>query len=102
MLKHRFKSKKLTDSARNRDCEVRLPDVCNFNPETSCLAHPNGGGMGTKHSDILGAFCCSACHDVLDGRVPSHYGVDYLDLAQRQGNARTINIWLQEGLIKLP
>ncbi len=54
--------------AKGKPCQVRIPGVCNGNPETTVLAHLGGGGMGMKQPDILGAWCCSDCHDVIDGR----------------------------------
>ena len=59
------KQTKYTKSARGQDCQVRLEGICNFNPETTILAHLNGGGAGMKHLDIHGAFCCSSCHDAV-------------------------------------
>lgn len=100
----RHESKKLRDSARGRDCQVRIPGVCNFNPETTVLAHLNGGGMGTKKSDIHSAFTCSSCHDVLDGRVSvKSEGLTkvVIELLHRQGVERTQQLWLDEGLIKI-
>jgi hypothetical protein len=64
----RLKSKKITDSARNEQCTLRIPGVCNHNPETTVFAHMNGGGMGYKHHDIHGCYACSDCHDWLDGK----------------------------------
>ena len=60
---------KITESARGEQCQVRIPGVCNRDPETTVFAHLNGGGMGMKQPDCEGAYCCSACHDVVDGRV---------------------------------
>lgn len=60
----------LRKSANGKDCMVRLPQICNFNPETTVLAHINGAGMGQKMPDFLGAWCCSNCHEVLDGGMP--------------------------------
>jgi hypothetical protein len=48
---------------------MRIPGVCNFNPRTTVLAHRPGGPMGGKNPDYQGAFCCSSCHDMVDGRV---------------------------------
>lgn len=60
-------------AARGKDCTLRLA-VCNFDPDTTVLCHSNflsdGKGMGLKAPDTAAAFCCSACHDVLDGRRP--------------------------------
>ena len=61
------KMTKLRKAARGQDCMVIIPDVCNGNPETVVLAHLNGGGMGYKHHDFLGAWACSSCHSWLDG-----------------------------------
>ena len=57
--------------ARGKDCHVRLPGICNFNPETTVLAHVRAGfyGMGTKPIDWCGVFACSACHDEIDRRT---------------------------------
>ena len=63
----RLKSKKLTDSAKDKDCTVRIFGVCNYNTETTVAAHLGGAGMGTKASDIHIAYCCSDCHSWLDG-----------------------------------
>jgi hypothetical protein len=52
---------------------LRIPGVCNFNPETTVLAHIRRGGvagMGQKPPDLCGVHACSACHDVIDSRVP--------------------------------
>jgi len=79
---------------------VRLPGICNFNPETTVLAHLNGGGMGTKKNDLFGAFCCSSCHDECDRRTMI-MDKDYVELAFRQGVERTQLYWLQIGYIKI-
>ncbi len=64
---------KLTKAARGRECQVRIPGVCNGNPETTVLAHyrlAGTCGVGKKPHDLQGAWCCSACHDACDGRSP--------------------------------
>ena len=95
----RKKNKKITDSARGEDCQVRL-NQCNFNPETTIFAHIGGGGMGYKANDIHGAYCCSSCHDVLDGRVKHGYTTEKLKLFHLEGMVRTQLILLEKGLIK--
>lgn len=50
---------------------VRL-DGCKGGGETTVLAHYslNGiSGKGLKSPDLIGAWCCSSCHDLIDGRV---------------------------------
>ena len=59
----------LRAEARGRDCLVRVPHICNRNPETTVLAHvrlQGVSGMGMKAHDFLGAHCCSACHTYCD------------------------------------
>lgn len=96
----RHESKKLRESARGRDCMVRLPGICNRNPETVVLAHLNGGGAGTKHSDLMGAFACSACHDEIDRRT-MYFNADAVKLAHLEGMVRTQQHWLDVGMVVL-
>ncbi len=96
------RSSKYTKSAKGRECTVRIPGVCNFDPETTVLAHLNGAGMGIKHDDRHAAFCCSACHDVIDGRVQiklRDYSACGIKLMHHQGVIRTQQIWIAEGLM---
>ena len=99
---------KYTKSARGQECQVRIPGVCNGNPETVVLAHLNGGGMGMKRSDIHGAYACSACHDAIDGRtlpLPHDSRVPWsrhdLQLFHLEGVIRTQEIMIKEGILKL-
>jgi hypothetical protein len=93
--------KKIQASARGQDCTVRIPMVCNHNPETVVLAHINGvrfgHGVGKKTS--LGAYCCSACHDVLDGRVKTDIDRQYLKLAHYEGVMETLTMLEEKGLL---
>ncbi|ELT7776202.1 DUF1364 family protein, partial [Escherichia coli] len=46
----------LRKAARSRECQVRIPGVCNGNPETSVLAHIRLTGLcgtGTKPPDLI-------------------------------------------------
>lgn len=96
----RHESRHLRDSARGQPCQVRLPGICNHDPATTVLAHLNGGGMGTKTSDLFGAFTCSACHDEIDRRTML-CNADYVKLAHLEGMVRTQQIWLDSGLVVL-
>lgn len=93
-------SRRLRDSARGRECQVRIIGVCNGNPETTVLAHLPGGGMARKRHDIHGAYCCSACHDAIDGRSNTKLGRVERDLWHMEGVIRTQEIMISEGLIK--
>ncbi len=94
------KQNKITKSAQNQMCQVRIPFVCNNNPETTVLAHINGAGMGLKANDIHGAYCCSSCHDALDGRERTNFKREELLLMHLEGVIRTQIIMCAEGLIK--
>ena len=93
----------LRKEARGRGCTVRIPGVCNFNSETTVLAHirvAGVSGMGLKSPDLLGAWACSACHDEIDGRThKSELSRDELRLALYDGMARTIMQLHKEGLV---
>ena len=99
----------LRKEAQGRECQISIYNVCNRNPETTVLAHPNnkllfGGGMGIKPHDMFGAWSCNACHDAVDGRtVAYHNGIDYtrkeLQLLFDEGVFRTQKILLDEGKI---
>lgn len=78
--------------ARGKPCMVRAPGVCNGNPETTVLAHvriAGISGMGYKAPDWFGAWSCSACHDYVDGRVPSLDAYDGRRLLLLEGMVRT-------------
>lgn len=93
---------RLAASARGRGCQVRLPGVCTDDPETAVLAHLPGGGMGAKRHDIHAAYCCYACHMVLDGHESSDFTWEELRLYHYEGCIRTEEIILDEGLIECP
>ncbi|MBA7975404.1 DUF1364 domain-containing protein [Citrobacter freundii] len=92
----------LTKQARGRMCTVRIPGICNFNPETSVLAHyrmSDTCGMGIKPHDMQGAIACNCCHDVIDGRVKTDIDQDILRLYHAEGVFRTQQFWREEAFI---
>ena len=88
--------------ARDQQCCVRVPGVCNFDNRTTVLAHLPGAGTGRKAADIFGAHCCSSCHDVIDGRVKSWYTHNELKLMHHEGVQRTQQWLLDNGFITVP
>lgn len=76
----KIESKKIRSAARGQDCTVRLVGICNFNPETTVLAHLPCGqrGVGIKSPDNIAVFACSSCHDAIDGRVKAD--IDWRDM----------------------
>ena len=78
--------------AKGQPCMIRVPGVCNRNPETTVLAHYRLGGTcgtGMKPPDMLGAWACSACHDAVDGRVRSTWSRCELRLMHAEAVFRT-------------
>ena len=96
---------KITQSAKGEECQVRLPGVCNFNPQTTVWAHANGlaagKGIGKKSPDALGTYACSACHDVIDGRVhPRNLERHEIQLAFHEGHQRSFILLEAKGLVR--
>lgn len=90
---------KLRKSARNQDCTLRL-DGCNFNPETTVLAHIRMNrfcGVAMKPPDYMSCFACSSCHDKIDGRVKSD--TVYKDILR--AHFETMQHWVEAGLIEV-
>jgi hypothetical protein len=98
-----MKQTKLTKAARGRECQVRVPGVCNGNPETTVLAHfrlsGTRCGVGLKPNDLQGAWACSACHDAVDGRAKTGFNSEELRVMHLEGMVRTIDILVGERVI---
>ena len=85
--------------AKGRDCMIRIDGICNFNPETTVLAHYRMAGLcgiGNKPNNLQGSWACSACHDACDGRTKTAYSRDELRLMHLEGVMRTIDILVRE------
>ena len=96
---------KITTFAKGRDCTVRIPGICNDNPETSVMSHvPNGlrfgKGLGKKPSDLLVAIICYECHRHVDGQTLSEYSKEYLEVSWWRGHGETLLLLEQEGIIQ--
>jgi hypothetical protein len=96
-----MKATKIRKSARGEQCQVRIYGVCNHNPDTTVLAHLNGGGMGMKQPDYLGAYACSSCHAWLDGGYAQKgYSRAQRDLAHMEAILRTLQRLFEKNLLK--
>lgn len=96
------RSVNLRKQAKGRECTIRVPGVCNFNPETSVLTHyrmPGLCGTGMKPDDLVAAIGCNCCHDAVDGRIKTEYSREELRLMHAEGVFRTLTIWKKEGFI---
>jgi hypothetical protein len=106
----RVKCKKLTEFARGRDCQARIPGICNFDNSTSVFAHLGGAGWALKNHDFQGTIACSRCHDWLDGgflrcETMKDYRTDVAihirNSFMLQGMAKTQCIMLDAELLKV-
>lgn len=95
----------ITKSAEGMPCQIRLIGICNHDSRTTVWAHGNGSaagkGIGMKSHDLLGAYACSACHDVYDRRVPAPdvFSRDQIELAFWEGHARSLVLLIERGII---
>ena len=95
---------KIRASARGEPCQIRLPGYCNRNPETVVLAHYRLAGYcgtGTKPPDYLGAYACSVCHDICDGRLQTDLDENEIQAAFAEGVMRTMVKLVEKGLIEV-
>lgn len=99
----RNRMSKLRKLARGRECQVRIPGVCNGDPATTVLAHYRLAGYcgtGMKPDDLaFGAHACMACHDAADGRVRTNFTHDELRLFHAEGVMRTFAALRAEGVL---
>jgi hypothetical protein len=94
---------KIRKAAKGQDCTINLYPWCNDNPETTVLCHApsDDKGMGLKSPDHWGAFGCSTCHDIADGRMKVDLGSEEIYRCHIRGVFRTQKILIGMGLIKV-
>lgn len=97
----RPKSSKITTSAKGKACTVELHPYCNGEPGTTVHAHAPSPfkGMGLKSPDWWGARACSACHDIVDGRVRVELSSEEVYRCFMRGVFKTIQQLIDEGEI---
>jgi len=88
----------LRKMAKGQDCQIRAPG-CNFNPETTVLAHLGGAGMGLKKHDLFGAWACCDCHALVDGAMYSERAVWSRKMMHLEGVIRTQEKLIEMGVI---
>ena len=82
----------LRQLARGKPCQVRLFG-CDGGGETTVLAHyrlSGYSGMGLKSPDIMGAWCCFSCHQIVDGQKKYDGERMAVRLAHAEGCLKTI------------
>jgi hypothetical protein len=98
-----IRSKKITSAARGEDCTLQILGVCNGNPETvvACHVPDESHGISLKADDICTVHGCSACHDVLDGRVQCPEFSERSDWYIRRALVRTWRALFERGVLKV-
>lgn len=96
-----FRSQKLRDFAG--DCETCM-NCGKYAPKQIVLCHPEGQaygkGMGLKGHD-LGAFMCSRCHDIYDGRLLIGWTPDERETMFLRAVYKTVLWLLQNGKLRV-
>ena len=101
------------DYAKGKTCQVRISSEVHGMPcatdDTTVLGHFTMAGykaMGSRQSslpDLCGAWICSRCHDIVDGRVPSpDHTRNQIQLWHAEGVMRTLDALVKAGVLPNP
>lgn len=93
----------LRDDARDKPCAIRVPGYCCFDPSRTVLCHVRVSGisgMSMKAPDVIAAFGCQPCHDVVDGRTKTNFTASERRLMLLEGMARTQTQWVKREVLK--
>lgn len=66
----------LRELARGKPCMLRIPGICNYDTQTTVLAHVRMIGisaMSMKAPDWFGAWACCSCHEHVDSKGGDQY-----------------------------
>lgn len=96
---------KLTQQARGRDCLIRIPGHCCFDPATTVACHWRDAAMtgkGQRAPDFMIAFGCHICHGIVDS-YGTNVGLDrdYVRLLHAEGILRTQYYMIKNGILKI-
>ena len=91
---------KLRKAAWGEHCTIRLPG-CLPVTETTVLAHLPNRSMGKKASDLNAAISCHFCHQIADGVVQTDLEREWVELMFRRGQQRTIDRFIEKGVLKV-
>lgn len=98
-----WRSPSYLKAAQGQECQVRIPNVCNGDPETVVAAHSNqyihGKGGALKAHDCFVAWACSACHYEIDQGKNLNY--EQKELYWRRGFERTLLAAVEQGILRV-
>ncbi len=93
----------LRKEARHKPCLIRL-EGCDGGGKTTVLCHyrlSGYSGVGMKPPDVMAAFGCRNCHDIVDGRKKTQHDRMAVRLAHAEGCLRTLAYLEKHGIIKV-
>ncbi|MDT1785972.1 DUF1364 family protein [Salmonella enterica subsp. enterica serovar Oslo] len=86
----------LKNQALERMLTLRIPGICNFNTETSVLAHyrmSDTSGTCIKPQDMQCAIASNTSHHEIDGSLKTYIDKDTMRQYQAEGVFRNQQIW---------
>jgi hypothetical protein len=99
----RYENKKITDSARDQQCQINLPG-CTYDSSTVVYCHLNGyewgKAKGLKADDGMGFYGCHKCHDLYDSRANHNFEREWIESQAHIAALKTVRIMLNDGVIK--
>lgn len=93
----------LSKTARDQECTIRVPGVCNGRTDLTVLCHVRMigiSGYGLKAPDALAAFGCQPCHDYVDARTHPKVSPEERRLLLLEGVMRTQAQWIKAKVLK--
>lgn len=96
-------SKHIRESARGEACTLNIAGVCNYNNETTVLAHlpDESNGMGTKSTDLSACHACSACHSLIDSPGDIRLTSEEREWYMRRAMVRTWSRLVEKGIVTI-
>jgi len=101
-----IRSRAIRESAKGEQCTLNIAGVCNYNPETTVLAHlpDESHGMGQKVDDFISCYSCSTCHMYIDGIYANdgERGAEFKTMREwyfRRAMVRTWRRLIEKGLV---
>lgn len=96
-------SSKITRAANGRQCMIRVPGFCVWQPTVACHWRDAAmSGKGEKCPDLLSAWGCPACHAIVDSYGAS-IGMDRNEARRlhAEGIMRTQYRLIKDGVIRV-
>ncbi|NUY33274.1 DUF1364 domain-containing protein [Paraburkholderia sp. JPY303] len=100
-----YRNQKIRDSARGKECLMKLPGCCG-GTESTIWSHyrgeAGGKGMSLKADDLCGAYACTHCDAIYDGQKMIPNGIERVDvwLAWHNAHIQSIVILHADGVLK--